>query len=214
MANPSFRFDASAHQYVALDTGEVLPHITGFMRAGGLIDDRWFTAEHSNRGKHVHTLTADYDHGAIENPAESTSMYKGYLLGYVAAKKKLMPEWEHIETAFVHWGFRFGGRPDRVGRVIGGLGVGDVKSGIEQKAAAPVTGGRVVAITGVQTALQSILISPSFDNVPPESIFRFGIYVKSNGKHKVVPYDDPRDFDIARRLLRDYRHLALDGMAA
>jgi hypothetical protein len=207
----TFRFDASAHEYVANDTGEVLPHITGYLKAGQLVDDRWFTEAHSERGRCVHTLTADYDLGAIEDPAESTSRHKGYLLAYAAAKRLLRPEWDHVEVPFVNWDYRFGGRPDRLGLIAGGLALADIKSGVEQKAMAPVTGNRVVAVAAVQMALQAILVAPTLA-LPAESIFRYGIYVKSTGKFKVVPYTDARDFDVARRLLRDYRQVALDGL--
>lgn len=207
----TFRFDASAHEYVANDTGEVLPHITGFLKAGQLVDDRWFTEAHSERGRCVHTLTADYDLGAIEDPAESTSRHKGYLLAYAAAKRLLRPDWDYVEVPFVNWEARFGGRPDRLGRVAGGVSLGDIKSGVEVKAKAPVTGWRVVSVAAVQLALQAILVAPTL-KLPAESIFRYGIYVKSNGKFKVVPYTDARDFDVAYRLLRDYRAATLEDM--
>ncbi|MHB1260310.1 MAG: hypothetical protein ACYC2H_01200 [Thermoplasmatota archaeon] len=213
MANQTFRFDAHAHEYIANDTGEVLPHITAFLRAGCLVDDRWFKDEHRERGKHVHALTADYDLGAIEDPKESTSLYKGYLLAYAKAKAGLRPTWDAIEEPRVHWGYRIAGCPDRVGVVMGGVALGDIKSGVEVKARATVTGGRIVSVAAIQMAIQAIIVAPE-RHVPPESILRFGIYGKSNGKSRVVPYTDQRDFDVAYRLIKDYRQLALEGMAA
>ena len=56
-----FRFDALNHEYIALDTGEMLPHITGMLETAGLVDDLWFTEESSECGTCVHSLTAQYD---------------------------------------------------------------------------------------------------------------------------------------------------------
>lgn len=192
---PTFSFDANAHQYIANDTGEVLPHITGLLSSAGYIDDRWYKEEHSARGQAVHSLCAAYDLGAIEDLASVTSSVKGYLAAHVAAMAAIRPTWEHVEVPFVNWTHRFGGRPDRVGIIDGGLAVLDVKSGQPTKAAP------------VQTALQAIIIAPSY-RVPAESILRFGLYVKKTGRFKLVPHTDPRDFENAYAAIRDFRRVA------
>lgn len=184
-----FRVDVYSHEYVDSATGEVLPSLTSFLKAGGLVDDRWFKEHHSERGRVVHTLTADYDLGAIEDPASVVSDGKGYLMGHVKAMGLLQPTWEHIEVPFVNWEYRFGGRPDRVGHIDGGWAVLDVKSGVKTPAAQ------------VQTALQCILTAPDL-KVPPRSMLRFVLYLKADGKFKLDRNTDERDFDTAYRLLR------------
>lgn len=187
---PAFRFNAYQHEYIDAATNEVLPHITGLLKADGLVDDRWFKKEHSERGRVVHTLTADYDLGAITDIASVVSEGKGYLAGHVKAMAILRPEWLHVEVPFVHWGHRFGGRPDRVGRVDGGWAVLDVKSGVKTPAAP------------VQTALQAILMEPEL-KVPARSILRFVLYLSKDGKFKLLRHTDPRDFDRAYRILKE-----------
>lgn len=188
---PPFRFDAYAHEYLDPATNEVLPHITGLLKAGGLVDDRWFKDIHSERGRVVHTLTADYDLGAITDPASVVSEGKPYLMGHVSAMRILRPTWEHIEVPFVNWEHRFGGRPDRVGKIDGGWAVLDVKSGVKTPAAQ------------VQTALQCILVAPDL-KVPPRSMLRFVLYLAKTGKFKLDRNTDPRDFDTAYRLLKHH----------
>lgn len=186
---PPFRFDAYAHEYLDPATNDVLPHISGFLKAGGLVDDRWFKEAHSMRGRIVHTLTADYDLGAISDVASVVSECKGYLQAHVKAMSILRPTWEHIEVPFVNWRHRFGGRPDRVGKIDGGWAVLDIKSGVKTPAAQ------------VQTALQCILVADDLV-VPPQSMLRFVLYVKKDGRFKLDRNTDPADFDIAYRLLR------------
>lgn len=187
---PAFRFDAYQHEYIDAVNNEVLPHITGLLKADGLVDDRWFKEEHSERGRVVHTLTADYDLGAITDIASVVSEGKGYLAGHVKAMAILRPRFVHIEVPFVNWRYRFGGRPDRVLQVDGGWGVLDVKSGTKTPAAQ------------VQTALQSILMEDEL-KVPARSILRWALYLSKDGKFKLLPHTDPRDFDRAYRILKE-----------
>ena len=182
----AFSFDAAAHEYRA--GGAVLPHITGMLEQTGWIDDRWFKEEHSIRGQAVHKLTADYDLGALE-PKSCTSHYKGWLLGHVEAMKILRPEILEVETPLVHSKFRFGGRPDRVARVHGQLGILELKSGGKEKS------------HPIQTALQAILASEEH-SLPPEAWARYCIYLKPNGKFKCERHDRGSDFTEAYAIIR------------
>lgn len=184
----SFRFDAGLHEYTDLETGDVLPHITGMLEATGWVDDLWFTEESCVRGQAVHTLTANYDLGGID-VASCHSAYRGYLLGHVKAMSIVAPAWRSVEEPHVHPRFRFGGRPDRVGRIYGGAGVLEVKSGL----AAP---GHEI-----QTALQAILVADDL-HLQPQALFRFALYLKKNGKFKLEEHRNRRDFDEARRIIK------------
>jgi hypothetical protein len=186
----AFRFDAIDHAYTALDTGEQLPHITGMLQQTGYIDDLWFTDEGSDRGTCVHELTKHYDLGSLD-ARTCVSPFRNYLLGYVAATNCTRPAWESIEVPFVHWGYRFGGRPDRVGLMYGCRTIGEVKSGDPKKSDA------------IQTALQAILVSGARGGLPAEHYERLAFYLRPSGRFKVERFPDRRDFDRAREIIRE-----------
>jgi hypothetical protein len=192
-ASLPFRFDGRNHEYVALDTGESLPHITGMLEQTGWIDDLWFTEESSERGTAVHRLTADYDLGAIESVESVTSGFKVYLQAYVKALgilKAQSLEILGVEEPLVHPTFRFGGRPDRdiiLGRARGVL---EIKSGVAQKS------------LQIQTALQAVLISAEA-KLPADALVRLCLYVTPKGKFKVERHVHRADFDEARRVIKE-----------
>lgn len=183
-----FRFDASSHTYTDL-AGREIPHITGMLKASGWVDDGFYTAASAERGHVVHRLTADYDLGAIEQPDQVLSIYKGWLLGYVAARAILQPEILKVEEPVVHPVFRFGGRPDRVVLVAGRRGTLEIKSGAESRAHA------------VQTALQAIL-DEAESGIPAKFAYRGSVYVTERGRYKVVEHRDARDISEALRIIK------------
>jgi hypothetical protein len=184
-----FRFDVAAHSYTELGTGYVFPHVTGMLTRTGWIDDEWFTEESSERGTIVHTLTADYDLGAIENPSSVTSEHKGYLLAHVACMALLGVEVLAVEEPIVCPVHRFGNRPDRVVSDQGLVGPLEIKSGDEAKS------------HPIQTALQAIALEHKLQ-VPAELQQRLCVYLKPNGRFKVREHKDPADFTRAREIIR------------
>ena len=93
-----FRFDAANHEYIDVHAGEVLPHITGMLLDGGLIDDTWFTEESCIRGTEVHRMTADWDLRAIDDLASVVTRYKGYLCAHVRAVEIIRPRFDKVES--------------------------------------------------------------------------------------------------------------------
>jgi hypothetical protein len=185
----TFRFDAVNHEYIELETGAVFPHITGMLARTGWVDDRWFTEESSDRGTAVHRLTADYDLKSLD--VEScTSKFRGYLLAHVKAVSIIRPQMLAVEEPLVHDVLRFGGRPDRDMIAMGQRGIWEVKSGASS------------AAHSIQTALQAILVAQEA-MLPPESLLRLCCYVKDKGKYSVVEHKERRDFDEARRIIRE-----------
>lgn len=183
----AFRFDAATHTYY--ENGEVRPHITGMLQAAGWIDSRWYTEESCDRGTQVHSLTADYDLGALD-VVSCVSRYRGYLLSHVAAMGVVKPDILAVEEPAIS-PLGFGGRPDRVIRAWGMLAILEGKSGGPEKA------------HSVQTALQSILVAPSY-HLPPEALSRLCLYWKPTGKYKLEEHTDPRDFGEAYRIIAAY----------
>jgi hypothetical protein len=185
-----FRFDAANHEYVDIATGVVLPHITGMLEAAGLIDTRWFSEECKVRGTEVHTLTRDYDLGALD--VEScTSRYKRWLQAHVKAMDIIRPAFDvnDIERTFAHPTFGYAGRPDRVGRIYGQVGVLEIKSGPPE------------ASHAIQTALQAMLVEQQV-GVPARFQVRFALYLQGDGKHKLREHKRDYDFDVAREIIR------------
>ena len=100
------------------------------------------------------------------------------------------PEWGYVEVPFVHEAHRFGGRPDRVGRVFAMASVVEIKVGRARRRRTP-----------VQPALQAILVAPPL-TLPPELIQRYVVYLTPE-KFKVEHYHSNRDLDRARKVLRE-----------
>lgn len=190
----AFRFDAASHEYVSIETGETFPHITGMLKDAGLVDDRWYTDESSDRGHYVHTLTAQYDLGAIdrEDLIQVDSPYKGWLVAHVEAMNLIRPQWVSVEEPRVHPVFRYGGRPDRYGRVYGAMANCELKSGDPEPAHA------------IQLALQNLLLEPEV-GLPAETIPRYALYLRRTGRWTLQTFPDTRrDFAKAREIVRRF----------
>jgi hypothetical protein len=196
MAIP-FRHDHDRHVYTALDTGEQLQHITGMLARTGWIDDTWFTEEASERGSMVHELTAAFDLGALE-VGTLDSPWRPYLLAHVRAIEAMgRPEMLAVEQPAVHPRYRYAGRPDRVVRLWGRLGVLEVKTGDE---IAP-TPQQPTTAHSLQTALQAMLVEHEY-NMPADAFARWALYLKPTGKYKLREHKDRGDFNEALKVIR------------
>ena len=190
----TFRFDAAAHEYWDLESGELLSHITGLLERAGITTDAWYDAESAQRGQAVHSLCADVDLGALTDIAGCDSKYRGWLLAHRKAMTVLGPRLtiHAVEEPLVHSRYRFGGRPDRDVTLDGARGVLDIKTGCEDMKA-----------HGVQTALQAILVS-EVAGIPAEHLGRWVLYLKKNGKFRLVECVNRRDHDKALEIIHDY----------
>lgn len=190
------RFDAPSHTYT-LD-GTEIPNVTGMLEHTGYIDDSHYTPGSKERGHKVHKLTADFDLGAISRLAltNATSDVKGYVLGYVKALDALRPTWRAIEVALIDPVNRFGGRPDRNGLLFAADAIVELKSG------------GVENWHPIQTAFHDILLCAQPENrLPLMARKRWALYLHKNGKFKLQPHEDHRDYDRAREILRTCRGL-------
>jgi hypothetical protein len=183
-----FRFDAERHEYIDLETGSVLPHITGMLARTGWADDTWYTEESSARGTAVHRLTAEYDLDALDL-ASCISPFRGWLLAHVNAVNVVRPQILAVEEPLVHPVYKYGGRPDRLVVVDRAFGVWEEKTAAPAKAHA------------IQTALQAFLAALEHD-LPAELVRRWCVYLKDKGKWKLEEHTRRADFDEARRIIR------------
>lgn len=183
-----FRFDYLEHRYFV--EGEQVPNITGMLVEAGKIDPQYYTEESRERGRAVHSLTADVDLRAID-PAKLVSKYRGYVLAHVAAMARLkIKDFIAVEEPDVHPVYRFGGRPDRIAKVFGVVSVIDEKTGGAEKWHA------------TQTALQAILKGWRL-GLAPEAIQRCTLYLGDDGAFKSKWQTKRRDYDEAYEIIRE-----------
>lgn len=186
----AFRFDRIAHEYIDVDTGVVLPHITGMLMRTGWVDDTWYTEESCERGRIVHRLCAEYDLGSIDDPVSVTEWrYGGYLAAHADAMQALQAEILKVEEPAVHPTYHYAGTLDRVVKVMGIRGVLELKSGLSHKA------------HPLQTALQALLDSVEC-GIPAEHLGRWSLYLRNNGRWHIEQHRNRNDFTEAQRIIR------------
>lgn len=188
-AAPVFRFSPAKHEYFLGD--ERIRGISELLDLGELVNGKLYYTEASRvRGSEVHTACMDFDLGTLDL-SRVDGPYAGYVKGYADAVRTIAPDWHSIEVAQVHPGYRFAGRPDRVGIVWGRKTVLEIKSAAKAKH------------HPIQTALQ-VLLQTADDPTPAESWQRVTLYVKHSGKWSIDEHTDARDFDVAKALIRRF----------
>jgi hypothetical protein len=185
-----FSFCAERHEYIDLRTGAVVPSITQLLKRAGLVDATFYTRASRDRGTAVHDLCAAYDLGAL-TLEECDSPLRGYLLAHVKALGILRPTMIAVEEASIHASLGFGGRPDRIVKMAGALGVLELKSGPQTPAHA------------IQCALQCILVEEHV-GLPAEHMQRHAVYLKRTGKAGIDRFRNRHDFTVARMIIREF----------
>jgi len=168
-----FRFDEPTHVYWLGE--KKLPGITGILQACRYVDTKWYTAEARNRGSHVHLGIKFLNKGTLD----WTTVLDEYL-GYILAYQKLVRDWqievEYFERPMYHPELLFGGTPDIICRVLGGIpAIVELKTG------------PVMPWTALQTIGQELL-----DRAwSPEPIRRrrWGVTLNADGT-----YTKPKEF--------------------
>ena len=189
-----FRFDAERHEYWALDTGALLPHITGILESAGLIDKRWYTQASRDRGTLVHAWTMDIDFKVLPQLEEIGAELRPYLAAYKMFAAIERPINLAIEVALVHPHFRYGGRIDRQVSMRKRTGVLEIKTGAAER------------WHMLQTALQAMLQSEE-TGIPAETLGRWVVYLRkvgkssTRGRFSLEEHRDPADFAEARQIL-------------
>lgn len=166
-----FRFDADTHTYWL--HGKKIHGVTGILKRCGLIDDRFYTPQSSERGSTVHELCHLSDMGVLDEGTVDAR-----LAGYLAGWRRFL-----VDTGFVvhtsekpmvneTWGF--GGTPDKIGMAHGENWILDIKTG------------DIAPWVKYQLAGYEMLWMPD-GNTPHE---RVALKLNSNGT-----YDRPRFYD-------------------
>ena len=187
----------STHTYsITDDNGNKtpLPSVTTILTAAGMYDDRFFTEGARDRGRYIHKALLYL----LQDDLVEETVPDEYN-GYIAAFKRFMSETDctpYIEMCEVPlfsdiW--RFAGTPDIICKLNGRDVIIDVKTGVE------------AATTGVQTAAYALLC-------PIPVVQRFGLYLKADGKYKLVEYKDRNDIKIFNAALSLYHWRQKEGL--
>ena len=118
-------FDSKKHEYRL--NGERVPSVTQILKAGGWIDDRFFTEEGRRRGEFIHQATALLDRKLLDWTKLPEEL-RGYVESYEKARDALKLRIRRIEY-IVHRGRLWFGKEDREATWERQLTVVDLKSG-------------------------------------------------------------------------------------
>jgi hypothetical protein len=118
-------FDPMAHRYWK-GPRELLA-VTAVLRAAGLVDSTWYTAESRVRGTAVHRATHARDRG--DGLATHDPMVAPYLDAYETFLHDARPIWQGLEEPIADLQLGYAGTPDRWGTLQGEPVVVDLKTG-------------------------------------------------------------------------------------
>jgi hypothetical protein len=122
-------FDPILHEY--RDGETIIPSVTQILKAAGLIDDRWFTAEARERGSAVHSLCQRYANGERRDDLgrELSSLeYVNALAAWFRARKPYAIATEQMIEGCID-GHRYAGTFDLIAEVGKMVWLIDYKTG-------------------------------------------------------------------------------------
>ena len=182
----SFHFDPVEHKYY-LD-GIEIPGATSILKSCGLIDDRYYSPESADRGRRVHLACQYLSEGDLDWESLGEDI-RGYVEGFGEFLQAYKFQGIELEVPIYHPVMRYGTTPDQIGNFH--------PIGTPNPVLVEIKSGSLMEWTALQTALQAMARWPA-DYL---EIHRLGVELKKNGLSKVVPFDDPADFDVAIALV-------------
>lgn len=127
-AEATLEFDARSHVYM-LD-GEIVPSVTQLIKLAGLIDDRWFTPEATERGSRVHTI-CELDDVGLLNTEKVQPAFMPYLAAWRSFRESgrftIQSIEERVSTKAL--GLAYAGTLDRRGLWDTEPAIVDIKTG-------------------------------------------------------------------------------------
>jgi hypothetical protein len=159
--------------------GQPVLSVTQILTLNGRIDKQWFTEESRERGTAVHAATEKFDRGET---AVLPDEWRGYVAAYAKFLATVRPTYEASEVAATSVTMQFGGRMDRLcSDLFGHPAILDLKTGPPSP------------WHGQQLA--------GYNTLRPTGA-RYALYLKRDGKYRLMAYDDPMDhrkfmFDLA-----------------
>jgi len=174
-----------------------VPGTGAIMRAGGVLDDRWFTLSGRSRGSVVHELTYMLDLELLELEDVNTQL-RGWVIAYAAFRRKHAPAYSMLETPVFNRVLGFATVLDRAGTMLWeGHNVPfvlNIKTGQHKKADYVQSAGEVLAWT----------------NTRDFGTKRYTLYLKKTGAFKLEEHPWEGDFDEFERCLQEWRDTCHD----
>jgi hypothetical protein len=122
-------FDADSHTYRDR-AGTEYRSVTTFLKAEGLIDDRFYKPSGTTRGTLVHEATAQIDFGNARPESYELMPWFPYVMAWVSWKETSGFKPEIVEEVFINDELSYAGTVDRIGTLAGrDTWVIDLKSG-------------------------------------------------------------------------------------
>ena len=185
-------YDDELHEYRIDDV--VVPSVTSILRVAGLYQEQYFNEESRRRGKYIHKAILYYLQDDLD--IESTPQeYRGYIEAFIRFNNEVKPiiAIGKCEVSKFSTTFRYGGTPDIIASFNNNESIIDLKTGAE------------TPVTGIQLAGYSLLY-------PDMRLKRYGLYLKADGKYKLIPYQDRNDKNIFMSALSLYNWRSERGL--
>ncbi len=141
----------------------------------------------ARRGSRVHEYTQLMDEGLVDELPDVGDEIYPYVSAYQSFREDTDFEITGVEVLFRHLGLQFVGRVDRVGTLNGNRCVIDIKN----------TASKPKASVGFQLAGYEMGVCPPL-TAPAD---RYALWLKKNGKYKLIPYEDPYDYEMFQAAL-------------
>jgi len=173
MSRSDVRYFDATHTYTVGD--RAIAHVTGVLKAAGVINDYWFTEIGRQRGSAVHMAAALLDQGRLDGSSVDPRI-RGYLEGYLDFKARYRPDWTHVEEIVYSPTYNYAGRVDRAGYLNGTdrLWVVDLKTGAPQR----------------WVRLQLVAYAQALREETGEHYARASLELKADGRFTLTPYDN------------------------
>ncbi len=122
------QFNEETHEYTY--TSRIVPSVTTILKGCGIIDDTYYTAEGTSRGKRVHQAIEMYEGGLLRMEAVKQDIY-AYMEAYIKFRRDLGSRLEvlMVEIPVINSEFFYAGTPDQVVKIDGELCIIDPKTG-------------------------------------------------------------------------------------
>lgn len=184
-------FREDTHQYFV--DGKEVPGVTTILKAAGLYNEDFFTEEGRVRGSYVHRACLYHLQGDL-NELSIKEEYRGYIEAFklFMVESECKPILEQCEVPLFSHIFRYGGTPDIPCMFKERKSLIDIKTGAETPA------------TGVQLSGYVQLMDTLSD--------RYGLYLKADGKYRLVPYVNRKDTLIFNAALSLYHWRQKEGL--
>lgn len=108
-------FEPGPHRYTV--NGRVVPSVTQVLEGAGLIDTKWFTPAHAQRGTDIHEYTTWIDKELLPMKYLSGHPYYPYLFAYMTFKIDYGFKPVEVEKIVVHHSGLWAGTVDREGYI-------------------------------------------------------------------------------------------------